>query len=300
MRYIFIYFLAIGVFANTEFYLKNNAMVRGDLIRDNEENVLVDVGYNIIIIPKNAIVKTKKNNISKLTINNDNKNSFFHQNTELKKESIKNLVLKLGESVVVVNTPSGMGTGFVINDEGYLITNYHVIEKEKNIKITMFIKSGKSIETIVYKKIKIVSINPFLDLALLKINDNPKKKFKFLNLGNMDNNVGDTVFAIGNPLGLERSVTQGIISSSNRNYNGILYIQTTTPINPGNSGGPLFNLKGEVIGVTNMGYVFSDGLGFAIPVDYLKHFLKNREAFYYNKYNYNTGFKYLKPPRKSK
>jgi serine protease Do len=194
-----------------------------------------------------------------------------------------------------------LGTGFIINEQGYLVTNYHVIEREKNLKVTMFIKKNKTVETIVYKKIKIIAYNPFMDLALLKINDIPDKKFKYVNLGNInENKVGDTVFAIGTPLGLERSVTQGIISSSSRNYNGILYIQTTAPINPGNSGGPLFNLKGEVIGVTNMGYVFSDGLGFAIPVDYLKHFLRNRESFYYNEYNYNTGFRYLEPPRKSK
>jgi len=301
MRYIFVYLLTLSLFAGSEFYLKDNAMIRGDVIRDNGENVLVDLGYKLILVPKNVILKIKKNKKASHTVALVNDEQFYSQNKKLKKKSIKDLVPKLGESVVVVNTPSGLGTGFIINENGYLVTNYHVIEKEKNIKITMFLKKGKTIETIVYKKIKIVSINPFMDLALLKIDDEPNKKFNYLNLGSIkDNNVGDTVFAIGTPLGLERSVTQGIISSSNRNYNGILYLQTTAPINPGNSGGPLFNLKGEVIGVTNMGYVFSDGLGFAIPIDYLKHFLKNREAFYYNKYNYNTGFKYLKPPQKNK
>jgi serine protease Do len=275
-------------------------MVRGDLIRENSDNYLVDIGYQLIVIPKNIILKTKK-------LDKDNKGiikadtNFYHQDAKLKKETIKKLVPKISEAVVVVNTPAGLGTGFIINEEGYLITNYHVIEREKNLKVTMFIKKNKSVETIVYKKIKIVAYNPFMDLALLKIDDIPNKKFSYVNLGNMsDNNVGDTVFAIGTPLGLERSVTQGIVSSSNRNYNGVLYIQTTAPINPGNSGGPLFNLRGEVIGVTNMGYIFSDGLGFAIPIDYLKHFIKNRESFYFNEYNYNTGFRYLDPPKKSK
>jgi len=300
MKYIIPLLVCLNMFASTEIYLKDNAMIRGEIIRENNENTLVDIGYQIILIPKSAIVKTKKLDKIVKTINK-NKSVFFHQNKKSKKRTIKNLVPNLGESVVVVNTPSGLGTGFIINENGYLVTNYHVIEKEKNLKITMFIKKGKSVETIVYKKIKIIAFNPFMDLALLKINDIPNKKFSYVNLGNMsENNVGDTVFAIGTPLGLERSVTQGIISSSNRNYNGVLYIQTTAPINPGNSGGPLFNLKGEVIGVTNMGYVFSDGLGFAIPVDYLKHFLNNRESFYYNEYNYNTGFRYLEPPKKSK
>ncbi|MFN1209013.1 S1C family serine protease, partial [Enterococcus lactis] len=77
----------------------------------------------------------------------------------------------------------------------------------------------------------------------------------------------DRVFAIGSPLGLERTVTEGIMSTKTRAVGGELYMQTTTQINPGNSGGPLFNLKGEVVGVTNMKLAFGEGLGFAIPVD---------------------------------
>ena len=77
--------------------------------------------------------------------------------------------------------------------------------------------------------------------------------------------VGETVFAIGNPLGLTRTVSQGIVSTTNRDFDGQLYIQTTADINPGNSGGPLFNLAGEVIGVTSMGYLFLRGAQFRHP-----------------------------------
>src|SRR5205807_10131821 len=90
----------------------------------------------------------------------------------------------------------------------------------------------------------------------------------------------------------------GIISTRNRNFNGLVFIQTTAEINPGNSGGPLFNLHGEVIGVTNMKLLFSEGLGFAIPVAYLKHFLDNRDAFAFDKNNPNTGYRYLEAPRR--
>jgi serine protease Do len=110
--------------------------------------------------------------------------------------------------------------------------------------------------------------------------------------------VGEEVFAIGNPLGLERTVTNGVISTKNRAFEGLVYIQTNAAINPGNSGGPLFNLAGEVIGVTNMGYIFYGGLGFAIPIDYVKHFIENRDAFAYDKDNPNTGYKYLQPDRR--
>ncbi len=77
-----------------------------------------------------------------------------------------------------------------------------------------------------------------------------------------------------------------------------MYIQTTAQINPGNSGGPLFNDKGQVVGVINMKLTFGEGLGFAIPVSYLKHFLRNRDAFAFDKTNPNTGYHYLEPPKR--
>ena len=80
---------------------------------------------------------------------------------------------------------------------------------------------------------------------------------------------------------------------------GIVYIQTTAQVNPGNSGGPLFNSKGEVVGVINMKLTFGEGLGFAIPVAYLKHFLNNRDAFAFDRTNPNTGYHYLDPPRRT-
>ena len=98
-------------------------------------------------------------------------------------------------------------------------------------------------------------------------------------------------------MGLERSVSQGIISTKNRNFEGVVYIQTTAEINPGNSGGPLFNSRGEVIGVTNMKLLGAEGLGFAIPIAYVKHFLRNRDAFAFDQNNPNTGYRYLEAPR---
>ena len=121
-------------------------------------------------------------------------------------------------------------------------------------------------------------MNPFVDLALLKITETGDE-FEYVYLGEMaEIEAGQEVFAIGNPLGLTRTVSQGIVSTKNRNFEGRLYIQTTTDINPGNSGGPLFNLKGEVIGVTSMGYMFMGGLNFAIPVDVVRRFIDNRDA----------------------
>ena len=143
--------------------------------------------------------------------------------------------------------------------------------------------------------------NPFTDLALLKIPAQADLKFAHVYLGSLDNlNAGDGVFAVGNPLGLERSVSQGIISTRNRNFEGLVYLQTDTAINPGNSGGPLFNFQGEVIGVTNMGVMMGQNLNFAIPINYVKDFLRNREAFAFDKDNPNTGHRYLNAPRRIK
>lgn len=163
----------------------------------------------------------------------------------------------------------------------------------------MFQKAENGFEKKKFKKVKIEAINPFFDLALLKVEDIGDAKIKYAYLGDVDRiEVGETVFAIGNPLGLERTVTDGVISTTNRVFDGLVYIQTNADINPGNSGGPLFNLAGEVVGVTNMGYIFFGGLGFAIPVDYVKHFIDNRDAFAYDKDNPNTGFKYIQPDRR--
>ncbi|MHC4195550.1 MAG: S1C family serine protease [Planctomycetota bacterium] len=171
-----------------------------------------------------------------------------------------------------------MGSGFFFHKDGYLITNYHVIEKETKIEVMVFQKVLNGFEKKTFKKVKIEAINSFVDLALLKVEDLGDTKIKPVTFGRMDKiKVGEKVFAIGNPLGLERTVTDGVISTKNRAFEGLVYIQTNADINPGNSGGPLFNLAGQVIGVTNMGYIFYGGLGFAIPVA-TNTFSRHRDA----------------------
>jgi len=112
--------------------------------------------------------------------------------------------------------------------------------------------------------------------------------------------IGEDVFAIGNPMGLERTLSQGVVATTQRNFDGISYVQTTAAINPGNSGGPLFNRRGEVIGVINMGALFADGVGFAIPARYVRDFIRNREAFAYDKDNPNSGHVYHEPPSRAR
>ena len=112
--------------------------------------------------------------------------------------------------------------------------------------------------------------------------------------------VGESVFAIGSPLGLERTVTEGIVSTKTRELQGDLYLQTTAQINPGNSGGPLFNLRGEVVGITNMKITSGEGLGFAIPISGVKFFLDHRDAYAYSNDNPSNPYRYLQPPKRTR
>ena len=106
------------------------------------------------------------------------------------------------------------------------------------------------------------------------------------------------MFAIGNPLGLERTVTEGVLSQTHRNFGGILYLQVDAPVNPGNSGGPLFNVRGQVIGIINMGVATMEGLNFAIPARHVTYILDHIDAFAYDAANPESGFVYPDPPRR--
>jgi serine protease Do len=301
---------AFGIcFADT-IVLKEGQRLTGDILLEKETQLIVDIGAAVLTIPKDKILeyeydkpaeqKDADANAVQETNLEIKVSGRLYATAEFKKTTIEKCVERVSEAVVMVSTPAGMGSGFFLNEDGYLITNYHVIEKETKIEVTVFQKEKNGFEKKKFKKVKIEAINPFVDLALLKVEDLCDTKLKYTPLGDSDEiEVGEKVFAIGNPLGLERTVTDGVISTKNRAFEGLVYIQTNADINPGNSGGPLFNLAGEVIGVTNMGYIFFGGLGFAIPVNYVKNFIDNRDAFIYDKDNPNTGFKYLQPQKRS-
>jgi len=292
--------------------LKEGQVITGKIILEKQTQLYIDIGISVLTIPKDKILEYKYGEATETQdadANNadteaalqpvDNAPDRLYKTANLKKTTIEKSVDKVSEAVVKISSPGGTGSGFFINEDGFLITNYHVVEKETRIEVTVFRKAKNGFETKKFKKVKIEAINPFVDLALLKVEELGDTKLPFVYLGDISRiNTGEEVFAIGNPLGLERTVTNGVISTKNRAFEGLLYIQTNADINPGNSGGPLFNLAGEVIGVTNMGYIFAGGLGFAIPVNYVKHFIENRDAFTYDKDNPNSGYKYIQPDRR--
>lgn len=158
----------------------------------------------------------------------------------------------------------GVGSGFVMNRDGYILTNNHVVEDADQIKVKL--TNGKEYDG------KIIGRDPKTDLALIKIK--ASSDLQPLNLGNSDDlKVGNWVVAVGSPFGLEQTVTAGIVSAKGRVIGSGPYdnfIQTDASINPGNSGGPLINMKGEVVGINTAIIASGQGIGFAIPINMAK------------------------------
>jgi len=281
--------------------LRGAGAVEGRVLKETEEQLFVDVGFTVLEVPKSAVLgRDPLVERTGESAAEDALHDGIYFTADLPQASIKEHVERFGEGVVLISTPSGLGSGFIIDDaNGYVVTNYHVIEQERNIAVTIYSKRGSELQKVKKEQVKIIAINPWLDLALLRIEDLDDTKLTKVYLGDSDAVLsGDPVFAIGNPHGLDRTVSEGIISTK-RNWgsSGMLYLQTTAAVNPGNSGGPLFNDRGEVVGVTNMIRVNSEGLNFAIPINHVKDvFLKNREYFAFDKDNPNTGYRYFDPP----
>jgi serine protease Do len=162
---------------------------------------------------------------------------------------------------------SSLGSGFIISEDGYILTNDHVVDDAD--KITVKLSDGREFSG------EVRGLDPKLDLALIKIEAG--EDLPVASLGESDGiRVGEWVMAIGNPFGLEQTVTVGIVSAKGRTIGAGPYddfIQTDASINPGNSGGPLFNMKGEVIGINTAIIAGGQGIGFAIPVNMAKQII---------------------------
>ena len=295
--------------------LKDKASVIGKILVEKRDQLVVDIGYTVLSIPRDQVVKIYKGENypsagkvgasgktgERLAPVFDAQTGFYAAlDRQMPERSVRDLVTQFGEAVVQVRTPGGLGSGFMINEDGFLMTNFHVIEGETQISVEVYLQRDGQLDPRSYKQVRIVAINKFDDLALLKIEEKDAPKFKSVFLGNADAlAVGERVFAIGSPLGLERTVTEGILSTKTREFQGELYLQTTAQINPGNSGGPLFNMSGEVVGITNMKISFGEGLGFAIPIEGIKYFLDHRDAFAYSNDNPSNPYRYLEPPSRT-
>lgn len=175
----------------------------------------------------------------------------------------------LKENAPKTRKARGLGTGFIISSDGYICTNYHVVRNVDTVTVSVADKSYEA---------EIIGSDMITDIALLKIKG--KGQFKPVYFGNSEDvKVGDFVLAIGNPFGLDKTFTSGVVSGTGRRQldeMGNSHIQTDAAINQGNSGGPLINLDGEVIGVNRAIYSSSGGnigIGFAIPINAAKETL---------------------------
>lgn len=170
-----------------------------------------------------------------------------------------------------ITVQRGVGSGFLIDRDGFIVTNHHVVSGKPDLTITL--ASGRTLRG------KVLGSDPLTDVALVRVqaSDLPS-----LPLGNSDQaQVGEWVLAFGSPLGLRRTVTAGIISSTNREVSfneRIGFLQTDAAINPGNSGGPLVNMAGQVVGINTAIAAEAQGIGFAIPINALKLILNELKA----------------------
>jgi serine protease Do len=173
------------------------------------------------------------------------------------------------EGIAAGRVPTATGSGFLLGPEGYVVSNHHVVKDAQWIQVRL--ADGRSFDA------ELVGSDPDTDLALLRVLDGTD--LPSVVLGDSDRlEVGDWVVAIGNPFGLDRSVSHGLISAKERVLGvGPLddFIQTDALINPGNSGGPLFNMRGEVVGVNSAIISHAQGIGFAVPINMVKDLLPN-------------------------
>ncbi len=276
--------------------LKSGRRIEGAIVKRSDRRVWLDVGPDVIVFEMADIAEVQNaQGVSQIQRTED---TLFSTASNLPELSPREHAKIIGPAVIKVSTPGGLGSGVIINPQGYAITNAHVVQGETNLRATIWLpEADGTLKRIEIEDVELIAINNHMDLALIRIKHPEGKDFGCAPVVLQDGlEIGQPVFAIGNPLGLERTMTQGVVSTTLRNFDGLAYIQTDTAINPGNSGGPLFNTRGEVVGITNMVIRGGESLGFAIPARYVKDFVRNREAFAFDRNNPNSGNNYLKPP----
>lgn len=312
--FLVIFALFVGLGSSPAFALGNwvtlqldkGQKLEGTLLGRRDDRYFMDMGYTLLEVPVALVKNIERSSITSAKTTSSTESVEANDRLFMRAKGLSSplspdaLVARANESVVLIKTPVGLGSGFVIHPSGYIITNQHVVSGQSDITITVFTSTGGTLKRTDIKDVSIVALSPALDLSLLKIElpKNSSLSLKAIPLANIDNlSAGDTVWAVGSPLGLERSAASGIISLPSRLIDNRLYIQTTAQVNPGNSGGPLINRMGEVVGVNNMKIVSpgAEGLAFAIPVETLEFFLRHRDAFAFDPSNMNEGFRYLNP-----
>lgn len=278
--------------ASDRIVLSNGTVIEAASYTETELGLEIDLGFETVTVPHDAVERIE-------SVEADSGQRLFRESDSGEELSLDDNITTVGEAVVLVRTPVGLGSGFMIHEEGYLITNDHVIEGSTELTVIVYRQATDGLRKDEYKRIRIVASSALLDLALLKIE--PDEEEQFVTVPLADSNTltqGQGVFAVGNPMGLERSLSEGIVALKSRLLAGQTYVQTTAALSPGNSGGPLFNLAGEVIGVNSRKVMAqgAEGLSFSIPVNQVKAFINDQEAYAFDTLNANSGHRYYSPP----
>ncbi|MEQ8821737.1 MAG: trypsin-like peptidase domain-containing protein [Sumerlaeia bacterium] len=287
--------------------LKGGGEVIGRLIKDTPEQIFIDVGPDILAIPRGAVERRltladllsgpaqERSALAGVTEGREGSGSLLSQ---------QEMVEDVKKGVVLIANPRGRGSGFVLDDEGRIVTNYHVVRGEKYHTVTIFQLRNGQWERERFENVELEAYSTLYDIALLRLDmDEVGERGVTLNVVPVAQpgalRVGDAVYAVGNPgmgaMMLESTVTEGIVSSLDRNFNDVIYIQTTAPVNPGNSGGPLIDSDGSVVGLVTLKAIFQEGIAFALPVELLRHFLANSNSYAYSQQAQNDGFRYHRP-----
>ncbi len=276
--------------------LTNGTTIEAQSITVGDERVEIDLGFQVLSVPLSEVAEIETD----LEGSELDEDRLYSESSEGEQRSLDHNMGVVAEAVVLVRTPVGLGSGFMIHPEGYLITNDHVVEGSTELTVVVYRQATDGLRKDEYKHIRIVATSELLDLALLKIEPDEPEEFLTVPLSNSNElTQGEGVFAVGNPMGLERSLSEGIVALRSRLLGGQTFVQTTAALSPGNSGGPLFNMAGEVIGVNSLKIVAqaAEGLSFSIPINQVKAFIDSQEAYAFDSLNANSGHRYYAPPQ---
>jgi len=253
--------------------LRSGSTIDGKILKQTDRAVWVDIGADVLQIDMEQVDSIDRAGAGAAL--KADASQMFSTAKDLPTLPPKELAKGLGPAVIKVSTPGGLGSGVIISPEGFAITNAHVIQGERSLRATIWVRQPDgSLKRTDIDDVEIEAVNNALDLALIKLKSPDGKPFPVAPVEAEDAiEAGQRVFAIGNPLGLERTLTEGVVSVPAMQLDGRTYIQTDTPINPGNSGGPLVDLDGRVVGINTAiesRSGGSDGIGFAIPANMAK------------------------------
>jgi serine protease Do len=290
--------------------------VLGSLVKETPRSFYIDIGPTVIDVPRDSVVDQVS-----LAQRDETVDSPLGLGSGVFDPSTGSVIFSAGQargrllsqrevlenvkrSVVLVSNPRGLGTGWVVSEDGRIVTNQHVVGRELFQTITIFVKNGDQWERRRIENCRVHSYSDLLDIAIVQLDmDRVRELGITLNPltvappGSLES--GDAVYAVGNPgmgfMVLDHTVSEGIVSSLARNFNDVVYLQTTAAVNPGNSGGPLVNTRGEVVGLITLKAMFQEGVAFALPVDYIHQYLRYSEAFAVSELYRNQGFRYHRP-----